>query len=270
MMASVSRRTLIYAAAMVVAIGGIAAFMTFWPTGDSVSTAVSDIGGILVIGTAAIAALSTALSFDRGEPLRTQWMLIAGGVGLFALGDIAFAYYELATKSGEVPFPGLPDVFYLSQYALFGVGLILAAMAYRGLVSLRNPVIVAGVVSVALGIGLFGVFIQPVLADAEVSLAERVLTIAYPAADLVLLLGPALAIVLTIRHLQGGRLGWPWWAVAAGVTLVAVSDAAFNWLVFKETYQSGMLVDYGWMAGYALVGLGAMLALDVRRVFDIT
>jgi hypothetical protein len=76
-------------------------------------------------------------------------------------------------------------------------------------------------------------------------------------------LGPALFVVLVARRLGRGAFGWPWYAAAFGMVVVALSDASYSWLQAKDAYVTGQLVDVGWMVGYVLVAAGSLIARDV-------
>jgi len=123
---------------------------------------------------------------------------------------------------------------------------------------------------VATGVALLvllylGLFQPYILADSSLSTGELVLSILYPTADVVFLLAPSIFLVLVVGRLGGGRLGWPWWFVAAGACILAVSDAAYSYMSAAETYSAGAVVDYGWMLAHVALAVGASLAVDIAR-----
>lgn len=250
-----------------VAVGGIAVIAASYALilagvgGDYGVALSSDLGGLVIDVLASFVVLSTALAFQPGEPLRRQWMAFGIGVALFTAGDAAWSYIELVQRA-DVPYPGVPDFFYVPVYAAFAFGLFTTALAYRRLVSIRVPLIGTGVVVAALGGGLIGI-VLPALSGLDVSPAEQALSVFYPLADLLLLLMPAVFVLFVIRYLRGGALAWPWYSVAVGLAVLGMTDTAFSWLEALELYETGMLVDIGWMAGYLLIAVGASLARDV-------
>lgn len=232
---------------------------------EALALAVVDIGDIVVLVAAACVVLLTAIGFRRGEPMRAYWLLIGIGAASYAAGDIAWSIYELGGL--EVPYPGLPDVFYLLEYPLLAAGLVYAANGYRGLVDQKTPGIVAGSIAAVAAAAVYVGFLHPyVVVPEEVPLAEKVLSSAYPLFDIAFGLLPALFISLVVVKLGAGRLAWPWRAVAVGVAMIAVSDTAYAWLSAIDSYASGSVIDYGWMGGHAMMALGAMLMRDASRV----
>src|SRR5450759_3095926 len=103
----------------------------------------SDWGGAILGFAAAAVILRTALYFERGESLRTQWLLICAAVTLWAFGDGMFALIVSSTHASPAV-PGPQDVFYVAGYVLIPIALLMIAYSYRRLVDMRWPVFVAG------------------------------------------------------------------------------------------------------------------------------
>jgi hypothetical protein len=224
---------------------------------------VSDWGGVVLGFVAAGVILRTALYFERGESLRTQWLIICGAVTLWAFGDALFALIETTTNASPVV-PGLQDVFYVAGYVLVPIGLFMIAYSYRRLVDMRWPMFVAGGITAAITGVMWLAVIQPSLDATTTEFAERVTLAFYPLAALVLALGPVILILVTITRLGAGRLAWPWWFAAVGAGAVALSSATYSYLTFNSAYVSGSLVDYGWALGYYLILVGALVERDVQ------
>lgn len=233
--------------------------------GERGSIVISDLGEFAVVALAALVVLAVVRSFGKGENLRRQWTLIGLGMLAFALGDAVWAWIEVFMRA-EVPYPGLPDLFYMGEYVFVGWALVIAAVAYSRLFDIRAAAGFALATGVALMVLLyFGLFEPYILSDASLSTGELVLSIFYPSADVLLLLVPSILLVLVVGRLAGGRLGWPWWFVAAGATILAISDAAYSYMSAAETYTAGAAVDYGWMLAHVALAVGASLAVDVAR-----
>jgi hypothetical protein len=231
--------------------------------GESGATAAADIGTALSISLSAAAILWASRRLDWnafGRP----WLLIGLGTASYALGDITWAIIEVG-QHHEVPYPGLPDLFYLLQYPLCAAGIVMAGLAFRKLVPLTMPVILAAITGVASSALVYIGLIAPTVLVADQSTAEKVLSAAYPLADCLLLLAPAVFVLATVARLGGGKLAWPWWGVAVGALVIAGSDVAYSWMSAMNLYQSGAWVDYGWGVGHALIALGALVALDLSR-----
>lgn len=233
--------------------------------GDQGVLVVSDLGELVVVTLAALIVLVVSRSFGAGESLRTQWTLIGTGMLAFALGDAVWSWIELAL-SAEVPYPGLPDVFYVAEYLFVGLALLIAAVAYSRLLDIRVAAGFAATAGVVMLVLLyFGLFAPYILSDPSLAPGELAASIFYPSADVVLLLVPSILLVLVVSKLGHGRLGWPWWFVALGAMILALSDAAYSYLSAADAYAAGSIVDYGWMLAHVSLAVGASLALDIAR-----
>jgi hypothetical protein len=72
------------------------------------------------LGMVSVGAIGWGIYLHR--PSRpAPWVLVAGGILLWVLGDIAYAAYELLR--GAAPFPSLADALYLSGYLVVAGGL---------------------------------------------------------------------------------------------------------------------------------------------------
>lgn len=231
---------------------------------DTLATAVSDIGGVVVIFAAGVVVVLTALRFEPGDAVRRQWLLIGLGTLVYALGDATWTYFEVFR--GTDPFPSLADVFYVATYAFLGAGILTAALGYRKLVDIRMPAVVASLVSAGLLGVLWWQLLGATAGDPELDPLSKVVSVFYPVADVAFELLPALLIVLVAWRLGRGSFGWPWWPLALGVALIAVSDSGFALLDGKGLYEAGNVIDAGWMVGNVLIASGALVARDVFGV----
>lgn len=258
------RRSLSIALVGVVLIAATFVLVSFVFGADSdAGVATADIGQAVVNLTAGLIILLAARrAFKPGEGPRQQWGLIGVGVVVFALGDVTLAIYEVGL--GLDPYPSLADVFYVGGYFFLAAGVVRAGLAYRSLVPLRNAVIMASVVAVAGVAAIYAFLLGPtILPDTELTTLAKALSAFYPLGDVLLGFAPAVFVLAVVGRLGGGRLAWPWWAVAAGLMLMAVTDTSFSYLDWQGTYQPGSILDYGWMFSYLLIALGAAVAGDV-------
>lgn len=261
-MSGISQRTLLVAGVGLAAVIAMALLIAAGVGGERGALVVSDVGELLVVAMAAVVVLGTAVSLGVSEPLGRQWLLIGLGVACFALGDAVWTWIEVVNGT-EVPYPGLPDVFYVAQYAFIAAGLTMAALAYKALMPVRRPFVLASIIGVVL-LAVVGFVLFPMLVGPDVPVAESVLSIAYPTADILLMITPALFLLFVVAQMGGGRLARPWWGVCAGAFLVAAADSLYSWLAAFDRYSSGSVIDYGWSLGYLAIAIGASLAADLR------
>lgn len=228
---------------------------------DSMSAAISSVGGLAIAICALVAMVFSVRSMDSG-PIRDRWLLITMGVAMFAIGDLVWAYIEVV-QGLEPPYPGLPDLFYVGEYALLGTALLAAGLSYRGLVDYKRPALMAATISAVCAAALWWSFIGELALDAQTPAWERVFNVFYPMADVTLLIGAALFTVFMIAQLGGGRLAWPWWSVAVGTVILSITDTMFSWTMATGSYASGALVDIGWLLAHVAIAFGAVVAQDV-------
>lgn len=214
----------------------------------------------------AVVIISTALRIGIDQGVGKQWLLVGLGVAAFAVGDVVWTVLDL--HMGLSPYPSLADPFYVLQYGLFLAAIVLAIRSYSHLTTVRTPIVIAGVVGLILSgvvyAALLGPFIFPA-GTAELGFWGLVLGTLYPLGDVFFMLVPALALALIIRQLGAGRLGWPWWVVAVGAAVFAVTDTVY---AFADWSGSGLTaaLDIGWLIAHLTFALAVLLARDVYRV----
>lgn len=261
--AIISRRTLTVFGAALAVLALVFVMVTFRVGGDLGAVAASDVGETAVVALAALVLFDSARRLGVGNSLGRPWLLVAAGAASFAVGDAIWTFVEVG-MGREVPYPGLPDAFYLLEYPLVALGVLSAGLAFKGLIPLKRPAVLAVLLGVAGTVGIYvGLLAPAVLTAPGVSAGERALSALYPLADTWLMVVPAVFVLGVVSTLGGGRLAWPWLAVGAGAVLIAASDMGYSWLATYDLYESGALVDYGWGLGHAFMMLGALLARDL-------
>lgn len=227
-------------------------------------TAIGDYSQFAITAFATGLLFWAASRFSERERLRTQLRLFGVGIGLFALGQAIWTYYEVILAT-EVPYPGWPDVFFVASYLPMAYALILALLSFRRLTSVVLPMVMAVAVG-AVGFGaLWVVIFADIMADPEISLLEKLLGAAYPFLDIVVNVPLAVALVLIAVRMGTGRIAWPWWAVIVGLCIVAAADTAFTVTTANDTYATGSIIDLGWTLGYSTIAWGGMLAVYVHK-----
>ena len=261
--AIISRRTITVFGAALAVLVLVFGLVTFRVGGDSGVVAASDIGETVVVALAALVLFDSARRLGAGTSLGRPWLLVAFGAASFAVGDAIWTFIEVGMGQ-EVPYPGLPDMFYLLEYPLVATGVLSAGLAFRGLIPLKRPAALAVILGVVATAGIYvGLLAPAVLTAPDVSGGERLLSALYPLADTWLMVVPAVFVLGVVSMLGGGRLAWPWLAVGVGAVLIAASDIGYSWLATYDAYESGAFVDYGWGLGHAFMMLGALIARDL-------
>ena len=181
---------------------------------------------------------------------RAPWLWFAFGFALFWLGDLyTYSYPRLLGK--EVGFPSVGDGFYLFVYPALMAGLVI-------LIRRRNPekdraaAIDSLIMSLGLALLSWVLLIQPYVHEDTLSLSAKVVSIAYPLGDILLL---AAAIRLAVD--SGKRLPAFYLMVGSIIALLA-TDFAYGLVTLDGAYDNQVWLDVGWISFYVLWGAAAL------------
>ncbi|HEY3019899.1 MAG TPA: hypothetical protein VGJ32_06880, partial [Solirubrobacteraceae bacterium] len=202
-----------------------------------------------LIGLSAVVAL--CLGARRHRPRRrAAWHLFAIGQALFVAGDV-LAYNWTRFFGGELPYPSLADVAYLAVYPSLVAGLVLLVRE-RTPARDRASLIDALLITIGVATVSWVYLMAPYAHDATLSLPTKLISIAYPLMDL-------LVLGVTVRLAVGaGRRGRAFGLLATGLTALLVTDAVYGWLLLHGGYETGGWLDAGWAVFYALFGAAAL------------
>ena len=210
----------------------------------TVLSAAGDLGGALMI-------LAGVLRYQPRRP--KAWLLLAGGLGAWAIADSIFGAYQSA---GEDPEASLADLFYLFGYGLLVAGLLGAVRVRSPIFDLR-ALFDPAIITVGAGFLAWVYIASPVVRNQAAGTLETLVSVAYPLAD-VLLLSIAAYLTLGVRRSEPALL-----VLLAGLALVLAGDIWFA-LASGEP-----IVDTLLLAGALSIGLAglhrSMPALTERR-----
>ena len=189
------------------------------------------------------------------------WHWFAAGFTLFWLGDV-YTYSYPKLFGGDVPFPSPGDALYVLVYPALLAGLVL-------LIRRRNPRFDApgtlDSIIITVGLALFSWvgLIAPYLHDDSLTFLPKLVSVAYPMGDIVLL---AAAIRLAV---DAGRREASFRLMVAAMVALLLTDFGYGLATLHGTYAHQLSYDAGWIAFYVLWGAAAlhpsMRALDEPR-----
>ena len=178
------------------------------------------------------------------------WRWFALGFLLFWLGDLYTYSYPRLTGT-EVPFPSLGDAAYLIVYPALMTGLLI-------LVRRRNPErdragsIDSLIMSLGLALVSWIALIQPSLHDGELTTVAKLVSIAYPIGDILLL---AAAIRLTV---DSGTRRPAFYLLVGSIVALLATDFAYGLVTLAGDYDGQVWLDVGWISFYLLWGAAAL------------
>jgi diguanylate cyclase (GGDEF)-like protein len=212
----------------------------------------------VVSGSAVCSAYLASRRCRRNRRLARAWLLFALGIGGQLAGQVAFSVYDML---GKTPYPSVADVLYLSFYPLMLAGLLSLPMASDGRSGRLRLGVDLAVVAIAGSALVVYVVLGPTLVAHSGSPVQVAFSVAYPAGDMVLLVGISAALV------RGAvwSLRWPLRLLAAGLVLFVVGDLVYGYITLHSSYQTGNLVDTTWMVALALMAVAGATQTTASR-----
>ncbi|UFT99194.1 EAL domain-containing protein [Radiobacillus kanasensis] len=199
-------------------------------------------------------------SVIRMKKNRRFWSILALGIGCYFLAELTWNYYENHLKV-EVPYPGLPDLFYILQIVFF-----LIAFSNRLLSEIRRMKAIKYIFDITIimivAVSLSWYFIiKPILITPDVSPLFVAVSLAYPVGDLALLL-----MVMIIFFGQKN----PWTKsgilyIALGLVVQIYADSIYLYLQAIGNYHSGNLIDPMFTLSMLLVGYAGVTSLTLEQ-----
>ena len=150
-----------------------------------------------------------------------------------------------------MPFPSLGDAAYILVYPALMMGLLI-------LVRRRNPerdragAIDSLIMTLGLALISWIALIQPSLHDEELSTVAKLVSIAYPIGDILLL---AAAIRLAV---DTGARRPAFYLLVSSILALLVTDFAYGLVTLAGAYDGQVWLDLGWLSFYLLWGAAAL------------
>jgi diguanylate cyclase (GGDEF)-like protein len=196
----------------------------------------SSVGRVLYL-IPVLMAITTLVVAVRAIPpaRRAPWVWLALGQVMFGVGEALFAVLEFRGNDG---YPTYADAIYLLAFGPMAMG-ILGLNRQLLNASFRGDLLDSAIVTVSAAV-LFGVFfVGPVASDATLTTSARLVSSAYPIADILL-------IFLLARMLTGqGARSTSYWLLVIAEAVTISSD--IGWNITQLT--SGSDIFPRWMTG---------------------
>jgi diguanylate cyclase (GGDEF)-like protein/PAS domain S-box-containing protein len=202
-----------------------------------------------MLGLAPVVAIMVGIRLHR-PVAAPAWACFAVGFGLFWLGDLYTYSYPLLLQR-EVPFPSLGDGAYLAVYPALMAGLLILGRrrTQRGD---RGSAIDASIMTVGLALPSWIWLTAPYIHDHSLSTVGRLVSVAYPLADVLLL---AVAVRLA---LDGGQRRPAFHLMSVSIICLLVTDFVYGLMILHGTYDHQLWLDAGWIGFYLLWGAAAL------------
>jgi signal transduction histidine kinase len=201
------------------------------------------------LGLSAVAAVVVGVRTYRSrQPL--AWYLLAGGLFMLTAGDTINYTYDWVLRT-EVPFPSLADVVYLTCFLLLAAGLLLLVRARtpgRDRTSLIDAIIIAT------GAGLLSwiFLIVPYVRAPDLTVLQRLVSIAYPVMDVILL-----AVAVRLWR-AGSQSTAAFRLLTVSLLALLIADTVYGLSQLTVGWVSGSAIDLGWVLFFLSMGAAAL------------
>ncbi|WP_053226910.1 putative bifunctional diguanylate cyclase/phosphodiesterase [Solirubrobacter soli] len=202
-----------------------------------------------VLGLSPVVAIVAGVVRHR-PTARAAWLLLAAGSLFFLLGDL-YTYSYAALTHREVPFPSLGDASYLAMYPVMMTGLLLLVRR-RSNGEDRGGLVDSLVLTVGLALPSWVALISPYLHEHDLGLAAKMVSVAYPMGD-VILLGAVVRLAL-----DAGRREPAFWLLTSSIALLLVTDFTYGLLTLHDGFHRQLWLDAGWIGSYILWGAAGL------------
>jgi diguanylate cyclase (GGDEF)-like protein/PAS domain S-box-containing protein len=202
-----------------------------------------------LFGFFAIACILLGIRINRPSwPL--PWLLIASGILVLKIGDLVYTYHVNIFGS-EAPYPSLADGLYFIGNTIIFCALLIVLRAREPHQDTGNAIDAAIIATTAAA--LFWIFLMaPYANDKSLSLIQRLAAVATPIYDLI-------TIVLITRLIFGTGLRTPsFYLLLGGMASCLIADVVYSELVLHTTFQTGALIDIGWILWFLLYAAAAL------------
>lgn len=188
---------------------------------------------------------------------RWSWLGMASGMGVLALGDASFSFYQVFHGIDQ-PFPSIADVFYVLSYPVLIITLLSFVLSYRSVLPMGETrelaVTTGGAFAVLAVLAMMGT--RPVL-EQEVPLLEKGLMASYVWLDVALVL-PLVPLARAAFALRGGGVASAWGFLLGGFLAMKAADLLYGLTPWLQTSSYPYLDEVFYVASYLLIVKGML------------
>ena len=202
----------------------------------------------VAVGAATLGALAVGVRRNRPtHPL--PWVLLGLGVAAWVTGD---AIWTVLAAMGLEPFPSVADLAHLAGYPLLVAGICHLSRA-RNPDGDRSALLDALVAGTAVGLIMWAAFIEPTWTAYDGPMLERLVSVAYPVGDVVLLVQLVYIAGVGLGRSRSLRL------LGAALTVTMLADLLYQATLYGSVLEQNVAVlDTLWLVGYLLLGAAAI------------
>ncbi|HEY7584640.1 MAG TPA: HAMP domain-containing sensor histidine kinase [Acidimicrobiia bacterium] len=199
---------------------------------------------------AGIALFSAGLT-NKGRA-RMAWTLIGAGVACWGIGEIVWVIQGAMT--GEIPYPGIADFFYVAGYPFIFAGVVFLPYLRPGRYERIRLALDATAGTLSLAAVMWVAYLNRVVSVGADPI-ETILNLVYPFGDVLL----ATSLMVLAMRRSEVRLDLKVLFLAAAVALTMVADVIFSLQVASDTFVEWTWLDGIWLFSYSAFALTAFM-----------
>ncbi|WP_112182482.1 MULTISPECIES: DUF4084 domain-containing protein [Paraliobacillus] len=223
-------------------------FLITWKSNEGVLSLVGNFLSLFGCFIAAIWLYTATKESEKTE--RNFWLLLLLGTSSTFIAEFFWHFYENILKI-DVPFPGLPDLFYLLQIVFYFVAITYKLSGTKRKYHFTKFIFDLVIVMTVASTFSWHFLIHPTIAAGDVSLFPLVVSLAYPIGDLVLLAG-IISVYFQNQLVKENKLLY---LLFIGLLIQIFADSYFLYLISIDGYSSGSLIDPLFILAILFVGL---------------
>lgn len=188
---------------------------------------------------------------------RLAWLMVFLAMLAYVIGDTIWTIYDTGFMV-EVPYPGIPDIFYVIFYPL----MILAMLRFMKVADVKlsgTEIVLVSVIAALLAAETVGRVILPNVMDAASPWAVRLFDSLYPVGDVVIFL---MGLVILVMF-WGGKVTTTYVLFLTGVLVLTATDVLYSFV--SEDFGFTNPLDLGWAISYFLIGLAGVYERSLHQ-----
>jgi diguanylate cyclase (GGDEF)-like protein/PAS domain S-box-containing protein len=193
---------------------------------------------------------------DNGRLGRAAWACMSLGAVFITIGQIFWHGVEFAT--GKPVFATWIDGVYYAAYPCYAAGILLLPLRRCSAIVRGRAVADSLITIAALSTFVWYLLVGPTFVAEPGGLREKLMAVAYPVFDLLLLF----ELLFTCATAAGRQQRHVILTLIVGLGALFATDSVFSYTILRGTYAPGSLLGAAWPVGYMLLALAGSQVLS--------
>lgn len=237
------------------------AFLIFFNGNEDIKMIITD--GFFFIGTM-IGAICIFYAYKKNRGAdRKFWFIIFLAIFSYIIAEVIWGYYDNILRI-SIPLPAISDFFQLAFPILLMIALLYLIYTQMNLLDSLKLFFDILVIMTVITTLSYQYLIEPYFSNTTLSLYGKIVSSAFPIADLGLLFG-MISLTLIAKKIPRKLLG----VVALGLLVFTIADATFLYFISHDENFSGTLIDPVWTLSFLILGLAGLIGANEKHVVNL-